>query len=92
MIEEYWDPLIELIIEESEDETPLIGILWRTDRPDIVMPDLRAAVGTAFFLIIPAHAPTGMGIEGLYELFEQGFPSPASSPLPTVYKRNTSAR
>jgi elongation factor G len=48
---------------------------------------LRTAVATArFFPIIPAHAPTGMGIEGLYELFEQGFPSPASSPLPTVYK------
>jgi elongation factor G len=27
-----------------------------------------------------------MGIEGLYELFEQGFPSPASSPLPNVFK------
>ena len=27
-----------------------------------------------------------MGIEGLFELFEQGFPSPASSPLPKVYK------
>ena len=27
-----------------------------------------------------------MGIEGLFELFEQGFPSPVSAPLPTVYK------
>jgi elongation factor G len=88
MIEEYWDPLIESIIEESEDETLLDRHLSGEQiELDIVMPDLRAAVGTArFFPIIPAHAPTGMGIEGLYELFEQGFPSPASSPLPTVYK------
>src|SRR5215216_1390886 len=88
IIEENWDPLIESIIEESEDETLLDRHL--SGEPidlDIVLPDLGAAVATArFFPIIPAHAPTGMGIEGLYELFEQGFPSPASSPLPTVYK------
>src|SRR4029450_9353398 len=50
------------------------------------LPYLRASIATArFFPIIPAHAPTGMGVEGLFELFEQGFPSPASSPLPAVY-------
>jgi elongation factor G len=88
IIEEHWDPLIESIIEESEDETLLDRHL--SGEPidlDIVMPDLRAAVATGrFFPIIPAHAPTGMGIEGLLELFEQGFPSPASAPLPKVYK------
>jgi elongation factor G len=90
IIEEYWDPLIESIIEESEDETLLDRHLSGEQIDlDIVLPDLRTAVATArFFPIIPAHAPTGMGIEGLYELFEQGFPSPASSPLPTVYKPN----
>ena len=88
IIDEYWDPLIESIIEESEDETLLDRHLSGEQIDlDIVMPDLRAAVATArFFPIIPAHAPTGMGIEGLYELFEQGFPSPASSPLPNVFK------
>ena len=88
IIEEHWDPLIESIIEESEDETLLDRHL--SGEPidlDIVLPDLRAAVATGrFFPIIPAHAPTGMGIEGLLELFEQGFPSPASAPLPAVYK------
>ncbi|HEX5907234.1 MAG TPA: elongation factor G-like protein EF-G2 [Propionibacteriaceae bacterium] len=88
IIEEHWDPLIESIIEESEDETLLDRHL--SGEPidlDIVLPDLRAAVATGrFFPIIPAHAPTGMGIEGLLELFEQGFPSPASAPLPKVYK------
>ena len=88
IIEEHWDPLIESIIEESEDETLLDRHL--SGEPidlDIVLPDLQAAVATGrFFPIIPAHAPTGMGIEGLFELFEQGFPSPASAPLPKVYK------
>jgi elongation factor G len=88
IIEEHWDPLIESIIEESEDETLLDRHL--SGEPidlDIVLPDLRMAIATGrFFPIIPAHAPTGMGIEGLFELFEQGFPSPASSPLPQVYK------
>jgi elongation factor G len=87
IIEEHWDPLIESIIEESEDETLLDRHL--SGEPidlEIVLPDLRAAIGTGrFFPIIPAHAPTGMGIEGLFELFEQGFPSPASSPVPAVY-------
>jgi elongation factor G len=87
IIDEHWDPLIESIIEESEDETLLDRHL--SGEPidlEIVLPDLRAAIATArFFPIISAHAPTGMGIEGLYELFEQGFPSPASAPLPTVY-------
>ena len=87
IIDEHWDPLIESIIEESEDETLLDRHL--SGEPidlDIVLPDLRAAIATGrFFPIIPAHAPTGMGIEGLFELFEQGFPSPASSPIPAVY-------
>ena len=88
IIDEYWDPLIESIIEESEDETLLDRHLSGEQIDlDIVLPDLRAAVATArFFPIIPAHAPTGMGIEGLFELFEQGFPSPASLPLPNVFK------
>jgi elongation factor G len=90
IIEDNWDPLIESIIEESEDETLLDRHL--SGEPidlDIILPDLRTAIATArFFPIISAHAPTGMGIEGLYALFEQGFRSPASAPLPTVYKPN----
>ena len=88
IIEEHWDPLIESIIEESEDETLLDRHL--SGEPidlDIVLPDLRAAIATGrFFPIIPAHAPTGMGIEGLFELFEQGFPVPAHPHRRRVYK------
>jgi elongation factor G len=87
LIDERWDPLIESIIEESEDETLLERHLGGEPIDfDIVMTDLRAAVATArFFPIIPTHSPTGMGIEGLYELFEAGFPSPLASPIPNVY-------
>ena len=47
IIEEHWDPLIESIIEESEDETLLDRHL--SGEPidlDIVLPDLRAAIAT----------------------------------------------
>ena len=88
MIEEYWDPLIESIIEESEDETPAgSASQWRTDRAG--HRHARPARSGRYGAVLPDHSRArtdGMGIEGLYELFEQGFPSPASSPLPTVYK------
>ncbi len=47
--------------------------------------DLRAAIATArFFPIVATHAPSGMGIEELYELFEHGFPAPDAAALPAV--------
>jgi elongation factor G len=87
LIDERWDPLIESIIEESEDETLLERHLGGEPIDlDIVMADLRTAIATArFFPIIPTHSPSGLGIEGLYELFEKGFPSPATATMPTVY-------
>ena len=55
MIEEYWDPLIESIIEESEDETLLDRHLSGEQIDlDIVMPDLRAAVG--YGAVLPDHS------------------------------------
>ena len=55
IIEENWDPLIESIIEESEDETLLDRHL--SGEPidlDIVLPDLRAAIATA--QVFPDHS------------------------------------
>ena len=87
IIEEHWDPLIESIIEESEDETLLDRHL--SGEPidlDIVLPDLRAAIALdGSSPSFPRTPRLEMGIEGLFELFEQGFPSPASSPMPAVY-------
>jgi elongation factor G len=86
LIEERRDPLMESIIEESEDEVLLERHLNGEDIEfEIVAADLRAAIATArFFPVVATHAPSGMGIEELYDLFEHGFPSPVSAGLPTI--------
>jgi len=87
LLEEHRNSLMESIIEESEDEDLLERHLSgeQVELEDVA-DDLRAAIATArFFPVIATHAPTGVGIETLYELFEQGFPSPVAAPTPAVY-------
>jgi elongation factor G len=86
LIEERRDALMESIIEESEDEVLLERHLNGEDIEfETVAADLRAAIATArFFPVVATHAPSGMGIEELYDLFEHGFPSPATAVLPVV--------
>ena len=87
LIEARRGPLMESIIEESEDEDLLERHLNGEEIDlETVVTDLRAAIATArFFPIIATHAPSGMGTEGLYDLFEQGFPSPLDAAMPAVY-------
>jgi elongation factor G len=87
LIEAQRGDLIESVIEESEDETLLERYLGGEPvDTDAVSADLRTAIATArFFPVIPTHAPTGVGVEALLEVIEQGFPSPAASAIPTVY-------
>jgi elongation factor G len=79
--------LIEAVIEESEDETLLEGYLGGEDvDTEAVSKDLRMAIATArFFPILPTHAPGGVGVDALLELFEHGFPSPAGASIPRVF-------
>ena len=86
LIEERRGPLMESIITESEDEDLLERHLNGEDIEfETVATDLRAAIATArFFPIVATHAPSGMGIEELYELFEHGFPAPDAAALPAV--------
>ena len=86
LIEERRGPLMESIIEESEDEVLLERHLNGEDIEfETAATDLRAAIGTArFFPIVATHAPSGMGIEELYDLFEHGFPSPDAAVMPVV--------
>ena len=86
LIEERRGPLMESIIEESEDEVLLERHLNGEDIEfETVAADLRAAIATArFFPMVATHAPSGMGIEELYELFEYGFPAPDAAALPAV--------
>jgi len=87
LLEERRTELMESIIEESEDEELLERHLSGADIDlEVVAPDLRAAIATArFFPILPTHAPSGIGVDGLYELFERGFPAPSAAGMPTVY-------
>ncbi|MCW2622051.1 MAG: small GTP-binding protein, partial [Frankiales bacterium] len=86
LIDDRRGALMESIIEESEDEDLLERHLNGEDIDfETVAADLRAAIATArFFPIIATHAPSGLGIEALYELIEQGFPAPTSTALPAV--------
>ena len=87
LIEERRGPLMESIIEESEDEVLLDRHLSGEEIEfATVAADLRTAIATArFFPIVATHAPSGTGIEELFDLFEHGFPSPAAAQLPVVY-------
>jgi elongation factor G len=87
LVEERRGALIESVIEESEDESLLERYLGGEEVDlEAVAADLRAAIGTArFFPVLPTHAPAGVGVEGLLDLVERAFPSPAEAALPTVY-------
>jgi elongation factor G len=87
LIEERRAVLMESIIEESEDENLLERHLNGEDIAfETVAADLRAAIATArFFPIIATHAPSGIGVEELYDLFQNGFPSPAEADLPAIF-------
>ncbi len=87
LIEEHRGPLIESVIEESEDESLLERYLGGEDIDlEAVAADLRTAIATArFFPMLPTHAPTGVGVEDVLDLIERAFPSPAESRIPAVY-------
>jgi len=80
-------PLIEAIIEESEDDTLLDRYLEGKDiSTDTVIDDLKAAVAQAtFFPLVPISPATGVGLEEVLEVIEQCFPSPVGRPVPTAY-------
>jgi elongation factor G len=87
LLEERRAALMESIIEQSEDEVLLERHLGGEEIDfELVAQDLRAAIATGqFFPIVATHAPSGMGTDGLYDLIERCFPSPAAAPMPSVY-------
>ncbi|MEO7235515.1 MAG: elongation factor G-like protein EF-G2 [Lapillicoccus sp.] len=80
-------PLIEAIIEESEDDTLLDRYLEGEEiSTGTVVEDLKVAIGKgSFFPLVPISPATGVGLEELLEVIEQGFPSPAGRPVPAAY-------
>lgn len=86
LIEDWHGPVMEAIIEESEDESLLDRYLSGEDI-DInnITEDLTTAIGGArFFPIIPVSWASWAGFEAVYWLIEQGFTGPLSRSLPPM--------
>ncbi len=80
-------PLIEGVIEESEDET-LMDRYMSGESVDVqlLIDDTKTAVGRAsFFPVIPACPATGLGTFELLDLMTTAFPSPYDHGFPAVY-------
>jgi len=86
-LEEQRGPLIEAIIEESEDETLMDRYLGGEEIDEkVLIEDLEKAVARgSFFPVIPVCSSTGVGTLELLEVVTSGFPSPLEHPLPEAY-------
>ncbi len=87
LVDEHRGPLIEAVIEESEDETLMDRYLDGQDIDlDTLIGDLEQAVaGGTFFPVLATAAPRGLGLVELDEVIAGGFPAPAEHPLPPVF-------
>nr|WP_121254132.1 elongation factor G-like protein EF-G2 [Nocardioides ferulae] len=80
-------PLIEAVIEESEDEGLMDRYLGGEEiAEDVLVADLERAVARAtFFPVLPVCAMTGVGCTEVLDLATRGFPSPSEHPSPEVF-------
>ncbi|HET7326645.1 MAG TPA: elongation factor G-like protein EF-G2 [Nocardioidaceae bacterium] len=86
-IEAVRGPLIEGVIEESEDET-LMDRYMSGEPIDVQMlvDDLETAVARAqFHPVVPLCAATGVGTAELLEIMTSAFPSPYEHVFPSVF-------
>ncbi|GAA3103822.1 elongation factor G-like protein EF-G2 [Streptosporangium carneum] len=83
-IEAYRGPLIEGIIQESEDESLMDRYLSGEEiGTDTLIGDLEKAVARGGFYPVLATG-AGVGALEILELIAQGFPSPLEHPLPEI--------
>lgn len=85
-VDEARAPLLEAIIEESEDESLMDRYLAGEDVPlDVLVDDMEKAVARAsFHPVIPVCSTTGVGVSELLEVITSAFPSPREHPMPEV--------
>jgi elongation factor G len=83
-VETWRGPLIEAIIQESEDDSLMDRYLSGEElETDSLLDDLMKAVATAnLFPVVPVSSATGVGVEELLRLIEHGFPTPSLHPNP----------
>ncbi|MGI8521856.1 MAG: elongation factor G, partial [Nocardioides sp.] len=80
-------PLIEGVIEESEDETLMDRYLGGEEiSEEVLTADLEKAVARAsFHPVVPVCSTTGVGCAELLDLAVAGFPPPSEHPAPDVF-------
>ncbi|HEX2858149.1 MAG TPA: elongation factor G-like protein EF-G2 [Propionibacteriaceae bacterium] len=82
----YRGDFLEGVITESEDDDLMERYLEGEDLAiESVRGDLLKAIahGT-FHPVVPVQPATGLGVEELFSIIENGFPHPALHPLPTI--------
>jgi elongation factor G len=86
LLEGHRGPLIEAIIQESEDDTLLDRYLGGEEvEVDTVISDLLTAVCRgSFYPVVPVSTDSGVGLGELLHLFAEAFPPPTDRPLPTA--------
>lgn len=86
IFETYRGPLVEGIIEESEDAELMDRYLEGEDVGfETIEPALLAAVARGtFYPVVPASAETGSGLHVLRHLVAAALPSPQDRPVPTA--------
>ncbi len=86
-IDEHRGPLIEAIIEESEDETLMERYIGGEEiDPVALIEDLEKAVARgSFYPVLPVCSSTGIGTLELLEGACSGFPSPLEHSLPETF-------
>lgn len=85
-IEQYRGPLIEGIIQESEDDDLMDHYLSGEGIAEQeLFADMCKAVAKAnLYPVIPVQASNGVGVEELLGLVERGFPTPSLHPNPAI--------
>lgn len=83
-VETYRGPLIEAIIQETEDDSLMDRYLSGEELDtNYLLDGLMKAVSTAnLFPVVPLASNTGAGVEELLRLIEHGFPTPSLHPNP----------
>ncbi|MBV9594257.1 MAG: elongation factor G-like protein EF-G2 [Actinobacteria bacterium] len=86
-------PLIEAIINNSEDETLLDRYLAGEQiELDVLIDDLETSIARGtFYPVLPVCAATGLGLAELLEVLSGAFPSPAELDPPPVQHLDGSA-
>jgi elongation factor G len=87
LIAQHREPLIESLIEESEDEG-LMDRYMAGEELDVaqLIDDLETAVARAsFFPVVPVASAHGLGLEELLEIMSKAFPPPSEHPFPATY-------